>query len=73
MGGCEDDTCRDIPPATGLGGSVLFQHPNINEGFPYWEELANLEPAPDGRMRLNAGVVEMRSAKPPEAPRQELM
>lgn len=44
MGACEDDTCRDIPPPQGGNGPwVLYCDANVNEGFPYWERVANVE------------------------------
>lgn len=45
MGACEDGACRDIPPPVAMTGSVLYQHPNVNQGFQYWESIANLAAA----------------------------
>lgn len=71
MGACEDDTCRDIPPATAPGGSVLYQHPNVNQGFQYWESLANLAEAlaPLVEAAIAKRVAEGKGA-PPDKPQE---
>jgi hypothetical protein len=58
MGGCEDGVCRDIPPPQGEGPWVLYVNANVNQGFPYWESVANV---------IAAGALNGKPA-PAEAP-----
>lgn len=63
MGECEDDTCRDIDPPAGTGPWVLYWHPNINQGFPYWEAVANVLAPPPVAQRDNRKPARKRVMK----------
>lgn len=59
----EDDGCHDLPPPQGTPPWVWFWHPNVNNNFPYWESLTNLEAAPGGGMQLKPAAMEKRVAE----------
>ena len=67
MGACEDGVCRDIPPPQGTGPWVLYWNANVNQGFPYWESLANLAAEMQGAAMKPPPMV------PPPEPEQEVM
>lgn len=58
MGACEDGACRDIPPPQGIGPWVLYVNANVNNGFPYWESVANVE----------AAIAALKAGASPESP-----